>query len=398
MRKVILYFIFCSLFITHCFAQWVRVSNGIGNNTIRSFAVNGNDIFAGAEYNVGVYLSTNSGENWVQTSLNNPPVWSMAVNGNNVFAGTDGGVYKSTNNGTNWTQTSLNYRIVHALAVKENYIFAGTENYGVYISTDNGTSWTQTSLSNDGVWSFAVNGNYIFAGSRYTGVYFSTNNGTTWIQTSLNTQTVWSMAVNGNNVFAGTNNNTGLYVSTNNGTNWTQTPLNNRQIWSLAVSGNYIIAGTNNNFGVYVSSDNGASWIQRNEGFVNINYVFALSILNNHIFAGANVTSVWRRPLGELTALQPISNEIPNQYSISQNYPNPFNPTTHIKFQIPKSGFVLLKVYDALGREISTLVNEQLNPGTYETIWDASNYPSGVYYYSFQSGDFGQTKKMILMK
>jgi uncharacterized delta-60 repeat protein len=103
----------------------------------------------------------------------------------------------------------------------------------------------------------------------------------------------------------------------------------------------------------------------------------------------------------QLVGIQPISNEIPHQYSLSQNYPNPFNPSTKIKFAIPVGNGrdrSLIKIYDALGREISTLVNEELNPGTYEVDWNAVNYPSGVYYYKLTSKDYTETKKMILIK
>jgi len=93
-------------------------------------------------------------------------------------------------------------------------------------------------------------------------------------------------------------------------------------------------------------------------------------------------------------------NNIPSAYNLMQNYPNPFNPSTTIRFEIPKSNNVLIKIYDAAGREIQTLVNEQMNAGTYEINWNASNYASGIYYYSMTTGDnsFRETKKMILIK
>jgi hypothetical protein len=102
---------------------------------------------------------------------------------------------------------------------------------------------------------------------------------------------------------------------------------------------------------------------------------------------------------------------------LSQNYPNPFNPETKIKFSVPVdsrirgndrggafgndkggNGKVVLKVYDILGKEIETLVNEKLNPGTYEVTFNASQYPSGVYFYRLITGSFTDTKKMILLK
>jgi hypothetical protein len=104
-----------------------------------------------------------------------------------------------------------------------------------------------------------------------------------------------------------------------------------------------------------------------------------------------------RDPTGNV-GIQNISTEIPSAYSLSQNYPNPFNPETNIKFAIPKNGFVNIAIFDMLGKELETLVNEQLAPGTYETNWNASNYPSGVYFYKLSAGDISETKKMLLLK
>lgn len=89
---------------------------------------------------------------------------------------------------------------------------------------------------------------------------------------------------------------------------------------------------------------------------------------------------------------------VPTEFSLEQNYPNPFNPTTTLKFNIPHSAFVALRVYDALGREVSTLVNEVKPPGTYEVKWDASGFASGVYMYRLQAGQYVVTKKMILIR
>ncbi|HEY3250614.1 MAG TPA: T9SS type A sorting domain-containing protein [Ignavibacteria bacterium] len=106
-----------------------------------------------------------------------------------------------------------------------------------------------------------------------------------------------------------------------------------------------------------------------------------------------------------IIAVENISTEIPREFRLFQNFPNPFNPTTKIKFDIPPLSFnkglqplVQIKVYDILGSEAATLVNEQLKPGTYEIEWDASNYPSGVYYYKLVADDFTETKRMVLIK
>ncbi|MBK9097156.1 MAG: T9SS type A sorting domain-containing protein [bacterium] len=97
------------------------------------------------------------------------------------------------------------------------------------------------------------------------------------------------------------------------------------------------------------------------------------------------------------TGIEQIEGEL-STYNLSNNYPNPFNPTTTIKFQIPEMGFIALKIYDILGNEITTLVNEELQAGNYEVEFDASSISSGIYFYRLQSGSFVETKKMILLK
>jgi hypothetical protein len=89
---------------------------------------------------------------------------------------------------------------------------------------------------------------------------------------------------------------------------------------------------------------------------------------------------------------------MPTKYSLSQNYPNPFNPITNIKFSIVKAGDVKIIVYDLIGREVQALVNERLNAGTYETKFDGSMLTSGVYFYQMVSGDYRETKKLLLLK
>jgi len=90
--------------------------------------------------------------------------------------------------------------------------------------------------------------------------------------------------------------------------------------------------------------------------------------------------------------------ELVNSYELSQNYPNPFNPVTKIRFSIPASSQVTLKVYNSIGKEVATLVNEKLSAASYEVDWSASDFSSGVYYYKIIAADFVQVKKMLLIK
>ena len=110
-------------------------------------------------------------------------------------------------------------------------------------------------------------------------------------------------------------------------------------------------------------------------------------------------------PLGVVTGIKHLTTSIPGNYTLHQNYPNPFNPSTKIKFDLPKSTQAKLIIYDILGREVATLVNEKLNAGSFIIDWDGSSYPSGVYFYrlitmpdSRQVKDFSQTKRMMLIK
>src|SRR5690606_22599016 len=100
----------------------------------------------------------------------------------------------------------------------------------------------------------------------------------------------------------------------------------------------------------------------------------------------------------DITGIQNVSSEIPGKYELSQNYPNPFNPSTSIKFSLPQSEVATLKVYDILGKEVASLVNEKLNSGTYEYQFNASGLTSGVYFYKLEAGSFSEVKKMLLIK
>ena len=102
--------------------------------------------------------------------------------------------------------------------------------------------------------------------------------------------------------------------------------------------------------------------------------------------------------LSDITAVKKDVPGVPGSYSLSQNYPNPFNPTTTIKFSIPKSSNVKIVVYDALGKEVITLMNSYLTQGNYQVNWNASTYSSGIYFYRIEANNFNMVKKMVLLK
>ncbi len=109
---------------------------------------------------------------------------------------------------------------------------------------------------------------------------------------------------------------------------------------------------------------------------------------------GGKIYRIISVPVG----IEPVSSEIPSTFSLSQNYPNPFNPATKIQFALPTNSFAKIVIYDALGKEIETIVNEQLNAGTYEADFDGSKLSSGVYYYKLTAGDYVESKKMLMIK
>jgi hypothetical protein len=121
----------------------------------------------------------------------------------------------------------------------------------------------------------------------------------------------------------------------------------------------------------------------------------ALHYASDHIPVYATIT------FGNVIGITGNINVTPEKFSLGQNYPNPFNPVTKIKYEIPKNlagNIVRLAVYDILGREAALLVNAELKAGEYEAVWNATGFPSGVYFYTLRAGEFRQTKKMMLIK
>jgi len=405
-------------------AQWIH-TNGTYGLDVRALATSGTNIFAGT-YGDGIFLSTNSGISWtaVDSSLTNKNILSLIVSGENIFAGTWGnGVFLSTNNGTTWTtiNTGLTDSNVTTFATclfngdsANPYIFAGTYGGGVFLSTNNGSNWIEvnTGLTNYVVRDLVINpdGTNLFAGTD-DGVFFSINKGTSWtaVNNGLTTRYVYTLAICGTYVYAGTTTG-GVFRSTNNGNSWTavNNGLTNTYIRSFLIcpfvgesSETNIFVGTGWS-GVFHSNDYGTNWMQINTGLTNYQ-VDALIISINaagdtNLYAGTD-DGVWRRPLSEIiTNVENIDDNNPNHFSLSQNYPNPFNPTTSIQYAVSSREFVTLKVYDLLGREVATLINEEKPAGEYEIEFNASGLASGIYFYKLQAGSYSSIKKMICLK
>jgi hypothetical protein len=159
------------------------------------------------------------------------------------------------------------------------------------------------------------------------------------------------------------------------------------------------ISGYNDRLQVKVSTNGGSTYpytIFDKTGSV---LATAPSTNSGFVPASASEWGTFKVRVGSfITAIQPVSNEIPNEYSLSQNYPNPFNPTTNIKFALPKNGNVSIKVYDILGNLIFTIYDGYKLAGVYNASFDGSGLSSGIYFYKISSDNFTDTKKMILTK
>jgi hypothetical protein len=121
-------------------------------------------------------------------------------------------------------------------------------------------------------------------------------------------------------------------------------------------------------------------------------------IYGTNIFVGTETGGVFKAPISALATSVNEKNELPRDFNLSQNYPNPFNPSTTISFSLPSTSYVSLKVFDALGREVSTLVSQELTAGNHSQQWNPGSLPSGMYFYRLQAGNYSETRKLVLLK
>jgi photosystem II stability/assembly factor-like uncharacterized protein len=389
-------------------SQWVDTGCPFGGY-VYAIAVAEPIIFIGTDQ-AGVYRSTDSGVSWSQANsgLTITSVSSLAFSGSSLFAGTTyGGIFRSTDNGSNWTEvnTGLSVLFINTLALSGSNIYAGARHSvtggGVFLSTNNGDNWSYIGLTDQEVYSLAISGNNIFAGTD-GGVFVTTNNGVNWtaVNSGLNADLVYALEISDGNLYAGTSD--GIFYSVDNGSNWTNISsalLDDKIIRSIALYSSNIIVGTGG-YGAYLSTNNGISWEENDKGFPNsFSEIFALTISNTKIYAGTLFRGAWERPLTDyVTDVEIVSDNLPLSFNLAQNYPNPFNPSTVISYQLPRGGEVSLIVYDILSNEIITLVDEYKPAGRYEVEFNASKLTSGAYFYQLKTGDFLQTRKMILIK
>lgn len=372
------------------FTQWEPT--GITTGNVLHIASNSSSIIVN---NSGLKYSTDGSNNWI--SMNYSPTLALTANEESIFAaGSNSRVSKTTNMGIDWTHNMVSAADgVFTLHTSGNNVYAGTRNYGLRRSKDNGNNWGIVTFPFGTVSSVFAYGTYVYTALENAGISVSSNYGSNWSSAHLSGIFMNVIHTNGLFVFAGSRN-AGVYLSSDNGSSWIQSSLNNINVTAITSSGNNIFAGSTNS-GVYFSGNNGTSWQQVNTGLTNLN-IRALHIHNQIIYAGTSGAGLWKRDITEIVGIETISNEIPKGFSLMQNYPNPFNPNTSINFSLPKSSNIKINVYNSAGKEISILVNMQMNAGVYKTEFNAAESPSGIYFCKMTTGDFSSVIKMVLVK
>lgn len=156
------------------------------------------------------------------------------------------------------------------------------------------------------------------------------------------------------------------------------------------------------------STNGGANWILKDSVPANtiiysdtgltFNSIYHYRVYGYNLAGASGISNVAHDTTFNIVGITTNSNEIPKVYKLHNNFPNPFNPVTVISFEIPKLSFTILTVYDIVGKEVASLVSQQLMPGSYDVTFEASNLGSSVYFYRISSDDFTETKRMVLIK
>ena len=436
--------------------SWTRHTNGLFHKQVFRMKINKeDDIFIGSEEE-GIFRSTDYGEHFEQIGLpiSKTESFIIAPNGK-IYAATPSGVQEYNPLSEKWKNIGLHKAEAIDINAETGELYVSTFADGVFRSTDYGNTWIETSMNTAtrlSVYNIKVlkDGSLLIATERE--LRRSTDNGETWVKLPIRTNFfMHSIFVHENGkvyVNGRQNHKLGIFCSTNNGLSFNKiTDLPEIFNWildnSLSANSNgdificsnvenggvfriadgdttlekihdkaiTVYVGDNNRLYVggyeYVdySKDNGNSWLNLCEFTNNVVTDFKFDKQGYFYMGTAGVT------LGMLRSQVPVSvnneNEnISEKFILEQNYPNPFNPTTKITYVIPNVGGanfasqvnVKLTIYDALGREVATLVNARQTPGKYSVQFNASNLPSGIYFYTLRAGDFAQTRKMVLMK
>ncbi|HOI28498.1 MAG TPA: T9SS type A sorting domain-containing protein [Melioribacteraceae bacterium] len=385
---------------------WAPINQGITGVSVNSIHFSGATYFLSSNY--GVFKLSDA--NWTQTNngISNKTVSSLAAIGEKIFVGTNDGLYSSSNNGAEWIKikNGIAEAFITRLKVYENNLFVVASPKEIYKTTDLGISWVKLNLdsinADENVLDLIVNmGNIIV--STYSGkLFLSIDDGASWtiVNNNIPKDLIFTFVSNAEKII-GISRGGFIFTSTSNGADWTfdlgapGSNLVNRIIpRSLTISNNNLFLGSDN--GLFLSEDFGHSWIQIG---LNNKIVLSLFVKGDYLFAGTEGYGIWKRSISEMiTDVGYEEDDSITSFQLFQNYPNPFNPITKIKFDLPERAKTRLIVYDILGREVSLLLDSELETGNHEIDFDGSKYSSGVYFYKILSGKYSKMMKMILMK
>jgi len=366
-----------------------------------------------------VLRTTNKGVAWTNVSGTIPTAAALY----NIFAwdantcvvtgvtATNTSIYQTSNGGTTWTvaNTHAGFGDDMFMTDANNAYFIGDPvggNWDMLKSTNAGLNWgawtTLATTNTAGTYNnaFWQQGNQVwFPNVGLSQMYYSSNMGTNWATQTITLSEITATCFNSATVgmAAGSTTSPGLLKTTDAGTTWSAIT----SPYTVSISG---IAGASTSWwlaqqglNISFSSNDGAAWTTQYTVAAGSFYHMTKSRSGATIWAVRSNGGISR--YGSLiSGVTPVSTETPSNYSLSQNYPNPFNPVTKINYALPKSGLVTLKIYDILGKEVATLVNEVKNVGTYSIDFNGSNLSSGVYFYKLTAGDFSSIKKMSLIK
>jgi len=408
-------FILVFIIVNNSSAQWTSL--GLSGKSIYSIASIGDIIIVGTQ-NEGIYRTTNDGTTWSQVSdvdLKLTSVEALKISGSMLIAGTNivgRATYYSIDSGASWVPVnSIINDYTSAIVLKQDTILLGTLNSGVYRSTDQGNTWLNVCPSDStpkNVLSLLWSENTIYVGTHtnFGGVWKSSDLGDTWVMANSGLPkypgNIWmdipSLISYGQFIFAGSNG-AGCYRSSDAGTHWDSVNSGlpqNAGVYSLSSNEETLYLGT---YGVYQSTDYGNHWLSISNNLPTGHPVMSLYISNGSIYAGIYGNGLWKLPLSSSDVKSNANNLYLDGFILNQNYPNPFNSSTTISFGIASKSQVTLKIYDLLGREVASLINnETMSPGIHFQQWNALNISSGIYFYRLQAGTFTESKKLILLR
>lgn len=407
MQKIIFFLAFCFLIPINSFGQWNKVES-IYSPFIFSALFEGDNIFIGGD---SLYISRDKGQTWIASAPSGQKIEITALFKVNdmILLGTYGsGVFISTNDGNSWLpyNNGLSDYALYAkkFVVSGDTLFYGTDGGGVYYtklgsniwySYNEGLAWKVAWTVND----LTVTDKNLIVSSGASGFYFIRPKGSpVWIekriQTPIGSYTTPRAFLTINNiVFSGSR--AGIYRSLDEGITFDSVGISALPLEavSFAVDNNRIYVGYTRSadFFVWYSDDFGNSWNVFDHEF---QFLIDIYIYDNKIWAGT-ANGLWFKQL-QPSSVDPISSI--REFKLNQNYPNPFNPRTRISWQSSIAGWQTLKVYDILGNEVETLVNEFRAAGKYVIEFNSKGLASGIYFYRLTIGNFIETKKMILLQ